>query len=32
MLGPVDFVGPTARVKPNEAWHRIDGKNCFLLL
>jgi hypothetical protein len=31
-LGPVDFVGLTARVKPNEAWHRIDGKNCFLLL
>jgi hypothetical protein len=31
-LGPVDFVGLPARVKPNEAWHRIDGKNCFLLL
>jgi hypothetical protein len=31
-LGPVDFVGLTARVKPNEVWHGIDGKNCFLLL
>ena len=25
---PVDFVGLTARVKPNDVWHRIDGKNC----
>jgi hypothetical protein len=31
-LGLVDFVGLTARVKLNEVWHRIDGKNCFLLL
>jgi hypothetical protein len=31
-LGQVDFVGLTARVKPNEVWHRIDGENCFLLL
>ena len=31
-LGPVDFIGLTGRVKPNEVWHRIDGKNCFLLL
>jgi hypothetical protein len=28
----VDFVGLTARVKLNDVWHRIDGKNCFLLL
>jgi hypothetical protein len=26
-LGPVDFVGLNARVKPTEAWHRIDSKN-----
>jgi hypothetical protein len=31
-LGPVDFVGLTGRVKPNEVWHRINGKNCFLPL
>jgi hypothetical protein len=31
-LGPDDFVGLTARVKPNEVYHRIDSKNCFLLL
>jgi hypothetical protein len=26
------FVGLTARVKPNEVWHPIYGKNCFPLL
>jgi hypothetical protein len=31
-LGPVDFVGLTARVKPNEVRHRIDRKNSFLLV
>jgi hypothetical protein len=31
-LGPVDFVGLTARVKPIEVWHRLDAKNSFLLL
>jgi hypothetical protein len=27
-LGPADLVDLTACVKPNEIWHRIDGKNC----
>jgi hypothetical protein len=32
-LGPGDFVGlDGAPANGTKAWHRIDGKNCFLLL